>query len=214
MLKKHLLVIFAFIQMVSFAKAQDTIFVSCWTGKNSEVYRARKVTGRVVSSATGEKAYVSVSANASGGACLNITRLFVAGPTGEFHQVFEAKPTKGDDGNGMRLIGWDRSGKKLLAELGRWSYGTDAGMARDLILYDAKTAKISQVNVADGLAQHFGSGYNFLFETTAWHEPEGVVVTVKKYEDLADGEGKSCVQRPTQLIVNLSSGAVNQVSGK
>jgi len=33
----------AFVQMVSFATAQDTIFMSCWSGKNSEIYRAEEV---------------------------------------------------------------------------------------------------------------------------------------------------------------------------
>ncbi|HZD31717.1 MAG TPA: hypothetical protein VE779_08645, partial [Candidatus Angelobacter sp.] len=100
MVRKRFLVGFVFCQMVSFAIAQDTIFVSCWSGKHADVYRERTVRGNMVSSSTGNRAYVTVSAKTNGGGCQNVTRLMVAGPTGSFHRAFEAKPTETDDGNG------------------------------------------------------------------------------------------------------------------
>ena len=91
--------------LVSLASAQDTFFVTCWTGKNSEVYRGTKVKSAVVSSASGQRAYVTVVARADGGTCSNVTQLYVAAQAGEFRKVFEARPTQRDDGNGMRVIG-------------------------------------------------------------------------------------------------------------
>ena len=140
-----------------------------------------------------------------------MTRLFVTGPTGEFHQVFAATPTKSDDGNGMRLIGWNRTGNELLAELGRWPYGSDVPMDRELILYDARTSKISHVEVEAALSKHFGAHCAFDFETKAWYEPDSAVVLVRVYGDSGDENLKSCVQRPTRLAINLSTGAVSSM---
>ncbi len=138
-MRKLLVSVASLLHLVSLASAQSTVYVPCWTERKPQIYRSTQVKGTVVSSATGERAYVTVAARADGGSCSNVTRLYVAGPAGEFRKVFEAQPTKTDDGNGMRLIGWNRSGRKLLAELGRWPYGTDVGMGRELIVYDAKS---------------------------------------------------------------------------
>lgn len=35
-----------------------------------------------------------------------------------------------EDGNGIRLVGWSRDGKRLLAELTEWAYGSDAPLGR------------------------------------------------------------------------------------
>ena len=214
MFRTRLIVIFAFLQMVSFATAQDTIFVPCWSGKNSEIFGPKKVKGAVISSATGKRAYVLVSANTpSRGACSNVTQLFVSGRTGEFHKVFEAQPTKTDDGtddgNGMRLIGWNRSGTRLMAELGRFSYGTDTGMSRKIIIYDDASDRVSHVDIESALSKHFGEDCAFDFETQAWIEPDSAAVQVREYRDVLDDTVKSCVQRPTQLVVNLSTGATS-----
>jgi len=206
--------VLSFFCLASFAFAQDTVFVSCWTGKNSEVCRGTKVKGAVVSSATGEHAYVTVAARANGGSCSNVTQLYVTGQAGEFRRVFEAQPTKTDDGNGMRLIGWNRPGGKLLAELGRWPYGSDVGMARELIVYDAKSTKVSHVDVEAALSKYFSQDCAFEFETKAWHEPDGAVVAVREYKDFLDETLKSCVQQPTNLIVELSSGAVRPMPSR
>lgn len=216
MFRTRLMVVLAFVQMVSFATAQDTIFVPCCSGKNCEIFRARKVKGAVISSATGERAYVLVSANTpSSGACSNVTQLFVSGRTGEFHKVFEAQPTKTDDGtddgNGMRLIGWNRSGTKLMAELGRFAYGTDTGMSREIIIYDATSGKVSHVDIEKALSKHFGVGCAFDFETQAWLDFDSASVQVREFKEDWDGSQKSCVQRPTQLAVNLSTGAVSTI---
>jgi hypothetical protein len=142
-----------------------------------------------------------------------VTQLFVSRRTGEFHKVFEAQPTKTDDGtddgNGMRLIGWNRSGARLMAELGRFAYGTDTGMSREVIIYDAASGKVSHVDIESALWKHFGDDCAFEFETRAWREPNGAIVTVKEYRDFLDDTVKSCVQRPTQLVVNLSTGATS-----
>jgi hypothetical protein len=129
--------------------------------------------------------------------------------------VFEQQPNETDDGNGMRLIGWNRKGTNLLAELGRWTYGTDTGMDRDVIVYDSRSGKISKFDVAESLSRHFGNGCAFEFTTKGWHEPGAVVVAVRVYRDnYLDETVKSCVQQTTNLIVELSTGAVSQVSSR
>ena len=213
MFRNRLIVVFAFFQMVSFATAQDAIFVSCWTGKNSEIYRSTKVKSAVVSSVTGERAYVTMAARADTGNCSNVTQLYVAGQAGEFRKVFEARPTETDAGNGIRLIGWNRRGGKLLAELARWPYGSDIGITRELIVYDARSSKVSRVDIEAALSRHFTDDCAFEFETKAWQEPNAAVVEVREYKDnYLDETIKSCVQKPTTLIVELSTGAVSQVS--
>jgi hypothetical protein len=219
MSRTRLILALVIVQVVAYAAAQDTIFVSCWTGVHSEIFRARKVRGPVISSATGEQAYVLVSANTpSSGACSNVTQLFVSRRAGKFHKVFEAQPTKTDDGtddgNGMRLIGWNRSGTWLMAELGRFAYGTDTGMSREIIIYDAAYGKVSHVDVESALSKHFGEDCAFDFETRAWHEPDSAVVAVREYRNFEDNTVKSCVQRPTQFVVNLSTGVVSSMPSR
>ena len=210
MVGNRLVVVFAFFQMVSFAAAQDTIFVSCWTGKDSEVYQSRNVKGIVVSSASGKRAYVTVAARANGGACSNVTQLYVAGKTKEFRKVFEAQPTKTDDGNGMRIVGWDRQGSQLLAELGRFTYGTDDRYSKELIVYDSKLSKLLHVDVETALSKYFTQYCAFEFETKAWYEPGAAIVRVREYKDnYLDETVKSCVQQPTELVVDLASGTVS-----
>ena len=215
MFRERLLVSVALLNLVSFPSAQDTIFVSCWSRKHPEIYRSTRVRSAVVSSVTGERAYVTMAARADVGRCSNVTALYVAGPTGEFRKVFEAQPTKTDDGNGMRLIGWDRRGDKLLAELGRWPYGTDLGMAQELIVYDAKSTKVSHVDVEAALSKYFTQDCAFEFETKAWDGPGADVVAVREYKDnYLDETVKSCVQQPTNLIVELATGAVNPMPSR
>ncbi len=49
-----------------------------------------------------------------------------------------------------------------------------------------------------------------MFETKAWHEPGAVVVAVRVVKENYLGESvKSCVQQPTNLIVELATGAVS-----
>ncbi len=201
--------------MVSLASAQDTIFVSCWTGKHSEIYRSTKVKSAVVSSATGERAYATTAARADTGNCSNVTQLYVAGQAGEFRKVFEARPTETDAGNGMRLIGWDRRGGKLLAELARWPYGSDIGITKELIVYDARSSKVSHVDVEAALSKYFRGDCAFEFEAKAWLGAGAAIVRVREYKDnYSDETVKSCVQRPTELIVDLASGAVSPVPGR
>lgn len=214
MFRESLLVSVALLNLVSFASSQDTIFVSCWSGPRSDTFRTRSVKSPTISSGTGQKAYVSVKTTASGRSCRNNTKLFVAGPTGEFRKAFELEPNETDDGNGMRLIGWSRGGTKLLAELTRWTYGSDTGMDRDVIVYDSGARRISKFDVAESLATHFGQDCAFDFETKAWHEPGAVVVAVRVYKDNLDETLKSCVQQPTNLIVELATGAVSQASSR
>ncbi|HEY4931919.1 MAG TPA: hypothetical protein VII23_10135 [Terriglobales bacterium] len=214
MFRGSLLVSVALLSLVSFASAQDTIFVSCWSGPRSDNYRTRNVKSPTISSETAQKAYVSVKSTASGHACLNSTKLFVAGPTGEFRKVFQVEPNQGDDGNGMRLIGWNRVGTKLLAELGRWTYGSDTGMDRDVIIYDSQSGKLSKFDVAESLSRHFGNGCAFEFATKGWYETGDVVVEVTENRDSEDDDVKSCVQRATRFVVNLDTGAVNKLTHK
>lgn len=205
----RLLVVFALLQMVSFAMAQDTVFVPCRTGSNQQVSQSRIVKGPIVSSATGNRAYVTVNARVVGSACSNVTQLYVAGPAGEFKKVYEAQPMKTDDGNGMRLVGWNRSGTKLMAELGRFTYGTDTGMSTEVIVYDATASKVSHFDVEAALAKHFGEDCAFVPETEGWLEPDSAAVRVREYKEDWDENRKSCVQRLTQFAVNLSTGAVS-----
>jgi len=214
MFRVSLLVSVALLSLVSFASAQDTIFVSCWSGPRSENYRSRDVRGPTIASGTGQKAYVTVKATATGGGCRNETKLFTAGPTGGFRKIFEAKSNQTDDGNGMRLIGWSRDGTKLLAELGRWTHESDVPMDRQVVTYDSGSGKISQFDVAEGLSKHFGRGCAFEFATKGWHETDDVVVEVTEDKDSEADGIKSCVRRATRFVVNLDTGATNKLMHK
>ena len=114
----------------------------------------------------------------------------------------------------MRLIGWNRKGTELLAELTRWTNGSDAGMDRDVIIYDSLSGKISKFDLAESLSRHFGDGCAFEFRTKGWHEPGDVVVEVNENKDSEDDGVKSCVQQATRFVVNLNTGAANPLQSR
>lgn len=57
--------------------------------------------------------------------CENTTTLNVASGAGQAYKVAYVQSER--NGNGIRLIGWSPSGKKLLTEVNLWDYESDSG---------------------------------------------------------------------------------------
>ena len=79
-------------------------------------------------------------------------------------------------------------------------------MSREIIIYDVTTGEVSQVDVEHALSQHLGEDSAFVFETKAWLDLDSAAVQVREFKEDWDESVKSCVQPPTQLAINLSTG--------
>ena len=102
---------------------EDTLFVTCREGSG------HTVRGPLVSSSSGYRAYVTVTAEMrrleGWPTCVNTASLFVASPgAGSFSMVFQKEPTPERSGNGLRLVDWwGPDGRCLIVVAGRLRRG-------------------------------------------------------------------------------------------
>ena len=138
-------------------------------------------------------AWVEIEAQALGvdddeGTCQNVSRLWIR-EGGETFVAFVQKPGwEGRNGNAIDLIDWSPDGARLLLELHTWTYPTDPADPT-LLVWDARTRAIEQVEAGARLTERFGSGCRFLLRG-AGYDSDGAVVF--RVETPADA-GASCV---------------------
>lgn len=143
-------------------KASDSTLVTC--GEHSP-YASRTVKGDVLVSPDGKhRAYAEVEASAlypqrpsgyAGPLCVNNSRLYIAGDTGDFKIRFLQEPADVENGNSLRLIDWSSDGRRLLAELAEWQY-EQPGVAHSVLIFDSRNGTFQQPEMAHLLAKTFG----------------------------------------------------------
>jgi hypothetical protein len=110
------------------------------------------------------RAYAEVEATAlyaqrppgyAGPLCVNNSRLFVAGETGEFKLKFLQEPADVENGNFLRLIDWSADSRRLLAEVTEWQY-EQPGSNRSVLVYDSRIGTFQQPDLARALAKTYG----------------------------------------------------------
>jgi hypothetical protein len=99
-------------------------------------YRSRSARTPILSSPDGQKeAYAEASARAQGEHCSNRSAVFVRQNGDAFELIFLQQPEEMLLGNGVRIIDWSKDGTKLLFDVLRWQYGSDAGPEDELWIY-------------------------------------------------------------------------------
>src|SRR5215472_7595768 len=142
-------------------KAADATLVTC--GEHSP-YASRTVKGDVLVAPDGKhRAYAEVEATAlypqrpsgyAGPLCVNNSRLYIAGDTGDFKIRFLQEPADVENGNSLRLIDWSSDGRRLLAELAEWQY-EQPGVVHSILLYDSRYGTFQQPEFPHLLAKTY-----------------------------------------------------------
>jgi hypothetical protein len=142
-------------------KSTDSGLVTC--GEHPP-YASRTVKSDSLVAPDGKhKAYAEVEATAlypqrasgySGPLCVNSSRLFVMGDSGEFKLRFMQEPADVENGNSLRLIDWSADGRRLLAELAEWHY-EQPGVMHSILLYDSRYGTFQQPEIAHLLAKTY-----------------------------------------------------------
>src|SRR5438876_3142086 len=119
---------------------ENTFFVRCREGSG------RTVRGPLVSSSSGYRAYVTVTAEMrrleGWPTCVNTSSLFVASPGARsFSMVFQKEPTPERSGNGLRLVDWGPDGRTLAAVSLWWQEDSDVG-GHGILIYRAETKRV------------------------------------------------------------------------
>ncbi len=127
----------------------------------------------------GRAAWAEVEAHAlrvdsDEGTCQNVSRLWIR--DGERTAIaFVQKPGwEGRNGNAIDLIDWSQDGSRLLLELHTWTYPTDP-VDPTLLVWDAATRSIEQVDAASRLAARFGEGCRYRLRGRGFG-PDGAIV--------------------------------------
>jgi len=157
-------------------------------------------------SKAGGRAYASVTAEGENLSCRNTSVLYVAKPDSAFEPVFRAVPKGTQDGNGIRIIGWSPSGKKLLAEATDWAYGSDAGLNRTVLIYEVGKG-LRTVAIDRSLNGRFGRECLFDYSVTRWESESAIQLLVLPQHETMD-ERSSCVSRQTALIYDVDKGSL------
>jgi hypothetical protein len=109
-------------------------------------YRSRSARTPILSSPDGQKeAYAEASARAQGEHCSNRSAVFVRQNGDAFELIFLQQPEEMLLGNGVRIIDWSKDGTKLLFDVLRWQYGSDAGPEDELWIYGASSGVLKRV---------------------------------------------------------------------
>ena len=133
---------------------------------------SRTVKGDVLGAPDGKhRAYSETEATAlqaqrpagySGPLCINYSRLFVSGDSGDFKLTFLQEPADVETGNTLRLVDWSADGRRLLAELAEWQY-EQPDVNHSVLVYDSRYGTFQQPDLAHALSKVYGRECAFNF---------------------------------------------------
>jgi hypothetical protein len=174
-------------------------------------YKSQSARGRVLSSPDGSReAYAEAEARAKNGSCSNASSVFVQDEDGAYRLVFLQAATEDFPGNGVRLIDWSKDGQRLLFEVLRWQYGSDAAPQSDLWIYTRGILK------AVPLRGVFGSsdGCNTTFEPLGFSAAGDVVMRLSA-QQARDVDGEyvpKCEEKRGAWIFDPANNRMTQAS--
>ena len=184
--------------------AYDVSYLSCWQGRDQTDFGSRQQRTAILVSHTGAKAFGTVVATASStGSCQNTTTLFASDGKTEPENVYRVSREGTQDGNGIRLVAWSPSGRKLLAEITTWAYGSDAGLGKLLLVYDTVTKHASELTVFPQLIAALGEKCDLQVSAMRWISDGEVLVSAKRQLPESDTEATSLDCPPTQHFFRL-----------
>jgi hypothetical protein len=200
-------------------KAGDSSLVTC--GEHPP-YASRTVKSDVMVSPDGKhRAYAEVEANAlypqrpsgySGPLCVNNSRLFVSGDTGDFKVRFLQEPADVENGNSLWLVDWSSDGRRLLAELAEWQY-EQPGAVHSVLIFDSRNGTFQQPEMAHLLAKTFGHDCSLDFHVLGYGLQGKIVLEgepmTPEEEEVAGVS--SCAKKKTYFELDRSTEALVSV---
>lgn len=183
----------------------DTLFVACGPGR---------ATVEEVSTATTDlsgtyRARVVTQAKAGkGGDCQSSSTLLIRNTKdGREQACFQAQPTVGLEGNGMRVGGWAPHQRIVALERVRFAYGRDA-VTRDVVICHAETLKSEAIDVAPSIVRSLGKqGCQLSLRTVVGFASDTqIAVTAADDRDVAGGQRVECLPDEEEWWIDLVSG--------
>ena len=173
---------------------EDTLFVRFREGSG------HTVRGPLVSSSSGYRAYVTVTAEMrrleGWPTCVNTASLFVASPgAGSFSMVFQKEPTPERSGNGLRLVDWwGPDGRTLAAVSLWWQEDSDVG-GHGILIYRAETKRVVEPDLDALFSRSLRRECSLrLDDIPGFTESGELVVKVGNWKDSYDPESdKPCL---------------------
>lgn len=169
--------------------------VTCHGAELDGVFGSRLARSSMLVSPAGDRAaWVEVEAQAipvgsDEGSCQNISRLWIR-EGGARSLAFVQRPGwEGRNGNALDLIDWSPDGTRLLFELHTWTYPTDP-LDPTLLLWDARTRALEQVDAGARLGERFGADCRFRVRGKGF-TPEGTIVVSA---ETPGGAAASCAE--------------------
>lgn len=191
----------------------QTSSLSCWEGKNRTNFQSREAKTPIAKSsggfAYGETYAEASSVSESGQLCKNRVQLFYSRDGNDYKVVYE-KTGLEDQGVGIRVIGWSRSGKQLLIEMSIWGYDTEADTTKSALLLDSSTAQVKELPLPDAFERVLGKDCEFDSSVIGWGANESVLVRVSKTPSTSRYEQTFCVEKPTVYAFNLQTGELSR----
>jgi len=142
-------------------KSSDPALVTCG---DKPPFVSRTVRGDTLITPDGKRrAYADVEATALSPqptpghgnlTCVNNSRIFVAGETGDYKMRYLQEPADIESGNTIRLVDWSSDGRRLLTELAEWQY-EQPGATFSVLIFDARNGTFQQPDLARALAKTF-----------------------------------------------------------
>jgi hypothetical protein len=201
-------------------KAGDSALVTC--GEHSP-YASRTVKGDTLVAPDGKhRSYSEVEASAlypqrpsgySGPLCVNYSRMFVAGDTGDFKIRFLQEPADVENGNTLRLVDWSADGRRLLAELAEWQY-EQPGATHSVLLYDTRNLTFQQPELGHLLAKTYGHDCSLDFRVLGFTAQSKIALEgnpMSPEEEEIAGVS-SCVKKKTYFELDRATEALVSVS--
>ena len=187
--------------------------LSCWEGKNHANFQSRTAKTPIAKSsggfAYGETFAEASSVSESGQFCRNRVQLFYSRDRSNYKVVYE-KAGLEDQGVGIRVVGWSRSGKQLLIELSIWGYDTEADTTKSALVLDSNTAQVKELPLPDAFERVLGKDCEFDSSLIGWGVNESVLVRVSKTPPTSRYEQTFCVEKPTVYAFSLQTGELSR----
>lgn len=160
-------------------------------------------------------AYASAKALWVMGSCVNTSYIFVRKGASPFEIAFLQEPTEEQSGNGIRIIDWSKDGRRLLFDVLRWQWGSDAETTNQIWLYYSETG-IFKATPMKTFIRNAGKGCFTTVEPLGFSKDGAVAikVTAKQGYDI-EGEMRkpACKESQDVWLFDPTTNVLTQTSG-
>ena len=197
-------------------KPLATQYVGCVLNGQGVGIASQRVQTHMFASKTGERAFAVVVAESIGGSRQNTASLYVTERHGSpqlvFRQQSETAPDGSTyDGNGVEAIRWSPSGKRLLAEISQWNYGSDSGVNAKYVLFTHGDHAAIPISPTEAVSKQFKRPCVVGTKSIGWLDDDRIEVEaspiVQEDEEGICDYALSCIQTPMRFSFDVRTGS-------